>query len=153
MEQGAKLEKGNYAIVSSFLPEIEIWNLDKVDAVEPELILGGEAQSNKKKPKKFTNKAKKWKEGSHTDSVLSLSLNTKNKNVLASGSADCTLKIWDLCSAKNIYTSNHHQGRVEKVKWNPTDFSVIFTTSEDGRVAVLDSRFPADTIYHKIPNG
>ena len=35
MEQGAKLEKGNYAIVSSFLPEIEIWNLDKVDAVEP----------------------------------------------------------------------------------------------------------------------
>lgn len=35
MQQGAQLEKGNYAIVSSFLPEIEIWNLDQVDAVEP----------------------------------------------------------------------------------------------------------------------
>lgn len=31
------------------------------EAVEPDLILGGEAASNKKKPKKFTNKAKKWK--------------------------------------------------------------------------------------------
>lgn len=39
------------------------------------MILGGEVMINKKKPKKFTNKAKKYKEGSHTDSVLSLSLN------------------------------------------------------------------------------
>lgn len=68
--------------------------------------------SNSKKPKKFTNKAKKWKEGSHTDSVLSLSLNLNHKNILASGSADCSLKIWDITKAKNIHTSSHHQGRV-----------------------------------------
>ena len=37
----AKHEKGNFAIVSSFLPEIEIWNLDVTEAVEPDLVLGG----------------------------------------------------------------------------------------------------------------
>jgi periodic tryptophan protein 1 len=53
--------KGNYAIVSTFLPEIEIWNLDMAETVEPDLVLGGEVTSGKKKPKKFTNKAKKYK--------------------------------------------------------------------------------------------
>ena len=101
-------EKGNLAIVSTFLPEIEIWNLDYIDTVEPELVLGGEAVS-KKKPKKFTNKAKKYKEGSHTDSVLSLSLNSGHKNILASGSADHSVKIWDLGQAKNIHTATHHR--------------------------------------------
>lgn len=91
------------------------------------MILGGEITSTKKKPKKFTNKAKKWKEGSHTDSVLSISLNNSHKNILASGSADNTVKIWDLAQGKNIYTSTHHESRVNKVKWSPVDPSVIFT--------------------------
>jgi periodic tryptophan protein 1 len=35
---------GNLAIVSSFLPEIEIWDLDVNNAIEPLLILGGEKE-------------------------------------------------------------------------------------------------------------
>ena len=42
---------GNYAIVSTFLPEIEIWNLDVVNVLEPTIILGGEVELNKKKVK------------------------------------------------------------------------------------------------------
>ncbi len=34
-------QKGNYAIVSSFLPSIEIWDLDLVEALEPAMTLGG----------------------------------------------------------------------------------------------------------------
>jgi periodic tryptophan protein 1 len=88
--------RGNYAIVSSFLPEIEIWNLDLTEAIQPDAILGGEAISNKKKPKKFTNTQKKFKPGSHTDAVTTLSLNHSNLSVLASGSVDSTVKIWDI---------------------------------------------------------
>lgn len=33
--------KGNYAIVGTFLSEIEIWDIDLADAIEPTLILGG----------------------------------------------------------------------------------------------------------------
>lgn len=35
------VKRGNYAIVSTFLPEIEIWDIDLSDAIEPALILGG----------------------------------------------------------------------------------------------------------------
>lgn len=85
----------------------------------------------KKKPKKFTNNSKKWKEGSHTDSVLSLALNAANKNILASGSADSTVKIWDLNHGRNIFTCSHHTNKVNKVQWNPKDSSVLLTCSED----------------------
>ena len=49
--------KGNYAIVSTFLPEIEIWDLDVLNVIEPTMILGGEIENpDKKKIKKFNNK-------------------------------------------------------------------------------------------------
>jgi len=43
--------RGNYAIVSTFLPEIEIWNLDVVNVLEPSVILGGEIEANPKRVK------------------------------------------------------------------------------------------------------
>ena len=86
-----------------------------LEAVEPEIMLGGEVVSKSKKPKKFTNSNKKFKAGSHTDSVISLSLNAANFGVLASGSADSTVKIWDISKQSNIYTANHHTAKVNKV--------------------------------------
>lgn len=86
-----------------------------MEAVEPEITLGGELVSKSKKPKKFTNSSKKYKTGSHTDSVISLSLNAANFGVLASGSADSTVKIWDISKQTNIFTADHHSAKVNKV--------------------------------------
>eukprot|EP01017_Pseudomicrothorax_dubius_P050014 TRINITY_DN9394_c0_g1_i9.p1 TRINITY_DN9394_c0_g1~~TRINITY_DN9394_c0_g1_i9.p1 ORF type:complete len:220 (+),score=81.08 TRINITY_DN9394_c0_g1_i9:67-660(+) len=77
------LNKGNFVLVGSFLPEIEIWDIDVVDAIEPFHCLGGEAESGfqeskKKKVKNFKGK-KNFKPGSHTDAVLSINLNTFRK--------------------------------------------------------------------------
>ena len=64
-------------VVGTFLPEIEIWNLDKEDC-EPLYTLGGIAEPKKKK-KKTLQIAKPdvavQSEISHTDAVMSLSLN------------------------------------------------------------------------------
>lgn len=50
--------KGNYVIVGTFLPEIEIWNLDVVNSIEPVMILGGEQEPTKKSIKSKKKKVK-----------------------------------------------------------------------------------------------
>jgi periodic tryptophan protein 1 len=98
-------EHGNFVAISTFMPEIEIWNLDVLDAVEPAGSLGGydaassdasEVQASgtgKKKKKKSKAPQPTLKSGSHSDAVLSLSWNSTFRNVLASASADMTVKV------------------------------------------------------------
>jgi len=52
-------QKGNYVAVGTFLPAIEIWDVDMMDAIEPVTVLGGHKDpSTKKKKKKKKKKAK-----------------------------------------------------------------------------------------------
>jgi periodic tryptophan protein 1 len=71
-------ENVNYVIVGSFLPQIEIWDLNREDC-EPLYTLGGADEQTKKKKKKVLklNKTDDSLSGetSHTDAVMSLSLN------------------------------------------------------------------------------
>ncbi len=64
----------NYAVVGTFLPEIEIWNLDVLDAIEPDLVLGNDEQSIIKNIKSKKKKSK-MKSNFHTDSVICLNIN------------------------------------------------------------------------------
>mmetsp|Transcript_33252 Transcript_33252/g.50995 ORF Transcript_33252/g.50995 Transcript_33252/m.50995 type:complete len:211 (+) Transcript_33252:117-749(+) len=62
----------NNVIVGTFLPEIEIWDLNK-ESVEPAAILGN---MEKGQSKKYVKKFKKGEDiGTHTDAVMCLSLN------------------------------------------------------------------------------
>lgn len=65
---------GNFAIVGTFLPEIEIWNLDVLNVIEPAFTLGGEIVQNSKKVKKFKKAKQQLKPGSHSDAVLALNI-------------------------------------------------------------------------------
>ncbi|KAH7519987.1 hypothetical protein FEM48_Zijuj08G0095800 [Ziziphus jujuba var. spinosa] len=98
-------EKGNFIAVGSMEPSIEIWDLDIIDEVQPCLILGGIVEKKKKKGKKTSIK---YKEDSHTDSVLGLAWNKEYRNILASASADRQVKIWDVATAKCTITTEHH---------------------------------------------
>ena len=109
--QKDQYQKGNYAVVGTFAQEIEIWNLDVLDAIEPALILGGIEINNKKGPKSYQQK-QKLKPGSHEDAVLCIDLHTSRKELFASGSADNTVKIWDLEKAKCAMTYDMHTNKV-----------------------------------------
>lgn len=88
-------------IVGTFLPQIEVWDLNREDT-EPVFTLGGIDESEgKKKKKKMVNqfskdKSKEILSDTHTDAVMTLSLNPHQMEYLASGSADTTVRIWDL---------------------------------------------------------
>lgn len=102
---------GSYVAVGTFSPGIEIWNLDVLDPIEPSAILGGEdiASSSKKMLKKHKPKLRP---GSHQSSVMSLSWNTIYRQALASGSADNSVKIWDVTTQQCSYTFDHHKDKV-----------------------------------------
>ncbi|XP_074558735.1 uncharacterized protein LOC141814695 [Curcuma longa] len=129
-------DKGNFIAVGSMEPAIEIWDLDLVDEVQPFMVLGG--VSRKKKTGKKTSV--KYKKNSHRDSVLGLAWNKEVRNVLASASADKTVKIWDVVTGKCAVTVEHHKDKVQAVAWNRHSPEILISGSFDPSVAVMDMR-------------
>lgn len=78
----------------------------------------------------------------HTDAIMGLSWNTQIQNILASSSADTTVKLWDLNTLKPIKTYTHHTSKVASVLFNPKSPSIFLSASFDKRICVLDARIP-----------
>ncbi|WVZ67604.1 hypothetical protein U9M48_016657 [Paspalum notatum var. saurae] len=132
-------EKGNFVAVGTMDPAIEIWDLDMVDEVQPHMVLGG---LSKKKKKAKGKKGKKYKKGSHKSSVLGLAWNKEVRNVLASASADTTVKIWDVAVGKCAVTLDHHDDKamiddVQAVAWSQQSPEVLLSGSFDKTVAMV----------------
>lgn len=149
---------GNYIAVGTFDPEIEIWALDTIDALYPNSILGrpdatsahvpvpaGTGKKKRKKTKHRTANA-----AHHVDAVLSLSWNRLHRNLLASASADRTVKLWDLSrdptaggdAGGAIRSFDVHKDKVQSVEWNAKEPTVLLTGSYDRTVRTFDSRAP-----------
>jgi periodic tryptophan protein 1 len=154
--------------VGTFHPGIEIWNLDVLNALEPSCVLGGEDTSRadelmRRNIRHATHPASAqrlprnggaggWRPGSHSDAVMSLSWNPRHKQVLASGSADHTVKLWDVTQAgdTDASTLTHHKGKVAAVAWNPNEGTLLATGSFDRSVCILDARSPHNIKKVKI---
>ncbi|EOA15794.1 hypothetical protein CARUB_v10007149mg [Capsella rubella] len=125
-------EKGNFLAVGSFgSPKIEIWDLDIRDDVLPCVELGGK------------NKERKYKECSHTRSVLGLAWNMEFRNMLASASADKQVKVWDVATRTCQITMAHHTDKVQAVAWNHHAPEVLLSGSFDRTVVLTDVRKPS----------
>lgn len=157
-ESTSSSQFGNYIAVGTFDPEIEIWALDTVDALYPNSILGRPDSTNahvpvpagtgKKKRKKTKHRAPNALH--HVDAVLSLSWNRSHRNLLASASADRTVKLWDLSrdptangeAGGAIRSFDVHKDKVQSVEWNAREPTVLLTGSYDRTVRTFDSRAP-----------
>ncbi|KAL1949629.1 hypothetical protein VTO73DRAFT_8510 [Trametes versicolor] len=151
---------GNFIAVGTLDPEIEIWSLDTVEAMYPDMVLGRPDKTaahiplplgtGKKKRKK--TKARAASSAHHVDAVLGLSWNRTHRNLLASASADRTVKLWDLTRDPTINGEGEGQGalrsfdvhkdKVQAVEWNQADPTVLLTGSYDRTVRTFDSRAP-----------
>ncbi|KAK4700069.1 periodic tryptophan protein 1, partial [Phenoliferia sp. Uapishka_3] len=165
-------QKGNFVAVGTLDPEIEIWSLDVVDGLYPDAILGpapsekapissisqsapppgdGNGKKKKKKPKKPKVVANAEY---HVDSILSLSWNRAHRNLLASSSADKTIKLWDLSlptsSAALRSFDTLHSDKIQAVQWNPKEPTVLLSGSWDGSIRVFDSRAPDAGVGTKV---
>ena len=142
---------GNFVAVGTFDPDIEIWDLDTIDCMYPNAILGaggkkveenpeqGEEGTKKRKKRK---KSRKVNDDYHVDAVLSLAANRHHRNLLASSSADKTIKLWDLNTTSCAKSYSYHTDKICSIKWHPRDTTVLLSGSYDRTIVAADMRAP-----------
>ncbi|KIX04305.1 uncharacterized protein Z518_05172 [Rhinocladiella mackenziei CBS 650.93] len=152
-DAGSRSE-GNFVAVGTMSPEIEIWDLDVVDSMYPNAILGQEPEpsaeeqeqneesSTSKKKSKKKKKKPKANDEYHVDAVLALAANRHHRNLLASASADKTVKLWDLNTGKCAKSYTMHSGKVCALDWHPTQSTVLLSGGYDRTVIATDMRAP-----------
>lgn len=155
---GAGTDRANFVAVGTMDPVIELWDLDAADAVAPVATLGAASApgkkdgSKKKKGSKAAAKAAAAAGGPHAGAVLGLAWNKAVRNVLASASADGTVKVWDIAAAGGgasassspvTTLTHHHTNKVQALAWHPADPAVLLSGGFDGRACLADVRAPA----------
>ena len=139
--------KSNFVAVGTFDPDIEIWDLDTVDSMYPNAILGQGGSDDQqpldpsKKPKK-RKKSRKPNDSYHVDAVLSLAANRYHRSLLASSSADKTTKLWDLRTTQCAKSYTYHTDKVCSIAWHPRETTVLLSGSYDRTAVAADMRAP-----------
>ncbi|KAI9681012.1 MAG: hypothetical protein M1829_001092 [Trizodia sp. TS-e1964] len=134
--------RGNFAAIGTMDPDIEIWDLDVVDCMYPNAILGQGGEDGSKRKKKKKRRSKTSNDEYHVDAVLSLAANRLHRNLLASASADKTIKLWDLNSQKVAKSYCYHEDKVCSLAWHREEATVLLSGSYDRNVVVADMRAP-----------
>ena len=140
--------RGNFVAVGTFEPDIELWDLDTIDCMYPNAILGRGGEEDGldfetgKKKKKKRKKSKKANDDYHVDAVLSLAANRNHRTLLASSSADRTVKLWDLNTTKCAKSYAYHTDKVCSIEWNPRETTTLLSGSYDRTVVTADMRAP-----------
>jgi len=122
-------KRGNMVAIGSMSPIVEVWDLDIVDSLEPAFRLG-------RKPKK----KKGISRIGHKDAVLALSWNKHAEHVLASGSVDQTVALWDMTIQDVASTLKSHKEKVQSVAWHPQEAQTLLTGCCDKLVRAFDCR-------------
>ncbi len=80
----------------------------------------------------------KGKDG-HQDAINALSFNPASEYVLATGSADKTIGIWDLRNLNyKLHALEGHQDSVTSLSWHPFEEAILGSSSYDRRIIFWD---------------
>jgi periodic tryptophan protein 1 len=134
--------------VGTFDSVLQLWDPNVEEAMEPALTLGVGKKDLKGSKKNGKKKAPK---GTHTDAVIALDSSKHQPGVLASGSADHTVRLWDVHTEKHVTSFSHHTDKVQVVQWHPTEAGGLLTAGFDKQVCAMDVRQQASPVCGKLP--
>uniref|UniRef100_A0A182WCM1 Anaphase-promoting complex subunit 4 WD40 domain-containing protein n=1 Tax=Anopheles minimus TaxID=112268 RepID=A0A182WCM1_9DIPT len=124
---------GNMCAIGCMEPIITVWDLDIQDSLEPVCKLGSKGNRKKNLPKI-----------GHTDAVLDISWNNHLQHILASGSVDQTVILWDLEEGIPHTTIRDFEEKVQTLVFHPKRAETLLAGSCDGKVKVFDCRSTTD---------
>jgi periodic tryptophan protein 1 len=142
-------EENSFVAVGNFDSVIHLWDPHVEDSMEPTVSLGMAMKALKegKKSSKGGKKKKKGAEeiphGTHTEAVLALDTSPHKPGVLASASADSTVRLWDCAAEQNVQTFTYHEDKVQCARWHPTEPAGLLTAGFDRWACALDVRAEA----------
>ncbi|XP_044255821.1 periodic tryptophan protein 1 homolog [Tribolium madens] len=123
--------KGSYCAIGSMTPVIQVWDLDIINCIEPAFNLGRAASIKKNRP-----------HIGHKDAVLTLAWNKTYEHVLASGSVDKTILLWDLEKKTPSTTICAFKDKVQCMQWHKLEAQTLLAGSSDKKAKVFDCRNP-----------
>lgn len=153
---GGSGEEGAFAAVSTFSNEIEIWDLNLLDALHPTCVLGGTLPVRQKHIRlpngrrvavgtagapSGSGARRVAKPGAHSGPIISLAWSPLHRNILASCSEDGTVKAWDLNQKACVATFSalHSGGPVNCVEFHPSLPGIVATSGLGDKRIVLAS--------------
>ena len=78
-------------------------------------------------------------EHGHGDAINALAFNPASEYLLATGSADKTIGLWDLRSLKTkLHSLTGHMDSVTSLAWHPFEETVLGSSSYDRRILFWD---------------
>lgn len=132
-------DSANLVAIGNLTANIELWDLDVVNTLEPAFTLKGK---QKRKRKEKTAKKAETSRG-HKDAVLALSWNTNRQELLGSASADSSVGVWDLSHGTAVSFLANHGDKVQAVQWHPVEDQLLVSGCYDGCVRLFDCRAPS----------
>jgi len=129
----------NLVAVGNMTPNIELWDLDVVNTLEPAFTLKGKQKRRRKE--KVSQKVETAR--GHTDAVLALSWNINRRQILASAAADSSVGVWDLSHGRVVSFLADHTDKVQAVQWHPVEDQLLVSGCYDGYVRLFDCRAPS----------
>ncbi|EFA02231.2 periodic tryptophan protein 1 homolog [Tribolium castaneum] len=123
--------KGSYCAIGSMTPIIQVWDLDIINCIEPAFNLGRAASIKKNRP-----------HVGHKDAVLTLAWNKTYEHVLASGSVDKTILLWDLENKTPSTTISAFKDKVQCMQWHKLEAQTLLAGSSDKKAKIFDCRNP-----------
>lgn len=118
---------GNLCAIGTMSPIIEVWDLDIVNCLEAAFSLG-----------KTGSRKKRIKHVGHRDAVLDISWNKNYHHILASGSVDKTVLLWDLDTGIPRTKLDVFEDKVQCVKWHALESQTLLVGSCDKTAKVFD---------------